>query len=541
MKYRHVAPLCFYNKKNSKNNPASGEERLYSTSAPSDSDGKQTNMYEPNRDITGTLEKKGTVGIWSKKFVIFRGLTLTISDAEGGAPFATLDLIAVGRVEGDSQAMLFRAKTEELQLRGTDQRIADYWWDVTTAALVHHKLLKPRSCGLPPIDPRFNLKFAEIPSEFVQKFEKLDKCVLYWFAPIKKYGAISKITRRHMVEDRVGCCGDKAFYITKTSGDLTRCIKIVNLKKLFTNYQSKADSKDETFLVIRALPPDFDVYFSSPSVDVLVECFQNVYMYFSKGIPLDVVHVKTAAEVEMQLERPDNFTQQMLVPTPKTELKKALDAYGKKNGIKFTQAGVEDLSNSNISPIISPNISPALGSGELAEQSPDGAGLPPTDPLAVFLTMMGMGRIYLSLFRQSIDLDIMECMDESDIKGFCGVTEPDAQRLKRSLGDAALMASVRAKVEQARAKAKWGVEVKSSSGSSALAPVAPAQPKPAFAPVILDDDDDLDALVIQASAPQLTPAFEFNDSDDDLVVQVTPAAATKAPAPAINLDDDDDI
>lgn len=508
-------------------------------------------MYEPHLEFSGSLEKKVTFGIWSKKFVVLKGLTLTVADAEGGTPLATLDLVAVLRVEGDSAAMTFKSKTEELLLRGTDQRVADYWWDLATSALVHHKLLKPRSGGLPPVDPRFNLKFSEIPSDFVQKFEKLDRCVLYWFSPVKKYGALSKITRRHSVEDRVACCGDKAFYITKMSADLTRCIKIVSLKKIFTNFQSKADPKDETFVVLRSLPPDFDLYVSSPTVDVMVACLQAIYLYYSKGTPLEVVHVKSAAEVEMQLERPDNFNQTMILPTPKEQLKKAFDVYGRKNGIKFTQAGVEadtkkspSLGSASVSSSVTSPKGSFAAPGDLSEpDSPEHAGLPPTDPLAVFLSMHSMGHIYLGLYRQSIDLDIMECMDANDIKGFGGVSEADAERLKRSLGDAAFMTSVRAKVEQARAKAKWGSEVKSSPAAAAAASVAstaPAPaPKPAFAPIMLDDDDDLDALVAQASTSKMSmPAFDLDDSDDDLAVAPAPAASK---APPINLDDDDDL
>jgi hypothetical protein len=511
-------------------------------------------MYEPHLEFTGSLEKKVTFGIWSKKFVTFKGLTLVVSDVENGPAILTLELIGLSRVEGDTTAMQFNAKGQELVLRGADQRIADYWWDLVTSALVHHKLLKPRSAGLPPIDPRFNLKFAEIPSEFVQRFEKLDKCVLYWFSPVKKYGAVSKLTRRHTVEDRVGCCGDKAFYITKHSSDLTRCIKIVNLKRLYTNYQTKADPKDESFVVLKTNAPDFDLYISSPTVDVLVRCLEALYTYYSKGTPLEVIHTKSIVDVELQLERPANFNQTMLVPTSKEQLKKAFDSYGRKNGIKFTQSGVEAADPLKSPSLGSASVSSSVNSpkGSFAapgdDDSPEGsAGLPATDPLAVFLSFTGMAHIYLGLYKQSIDLDIMECMDENDIKGFGGVTDAEAARLKKHLGDATLMSNVRAKVEQARTKAKWGAPAEkgqtdggngTAAGKVSSPQVPQAAARPANAPIILDDDDDdLDALVAQTSMSK-APVFEFNDSDDDLALP--PAAAPKPAAPIV-LDDDDDL
>ena len=525
-------------------------------------------MYDPHLEFTGTLDKKVTFGIWTKKFVTLKGLTLVVSDVEKGPAIATLELQALTRVDGDTTAMQFHAKGQEIILRGSDQRIADYWWDLVTQALVHHKLLKPRSAGLPPIDPRFNLKFAEIPSEFVQKFEKLDKCVLYWFSPVKKFGAVSMITRRHVVEDRVGACGDKAFYITKMNGDLTRCVKILNLKKLYTNVQAKTDPKEENFIVFKALPPDFDLFLASPTVDVLIKVLESLYSYYTKGTSLEVVHIKSIADVELQLERPANFNQTMVVPTSKDQLKKALDAFGKKNGIKFTDSGVEAASATGLkSPSLSSagaasggtpkgsfagtDLPSALDNASLSSNQ-DSAGLPPTDPLAVFLSMIGLGRIYLSLYRQSIDLDIMECMDESDMSGFGGVSQQEAASMKASLSDPTFMAKVRAKVDEARKNAKWtSTSTPSAAGQSsgskplAASPAASTpSPKPSVAhmPIILDDDDDLDVFPAgQLTSSTKSSVFEFNDSDDDLDVAPAPPPKKAAAQAPINLDDDDDL
>lgn len=497
-------------------------------------------------DFAGVLEKKNAIGLWTKKFATITGLTLNVADAEGGVPVNSIDLqgITRGGDAGDPLLLVFLGTNGDLQLRGTSQAEADAWYNAAYQALVNAGKARARNVGLPPLDPRNNLRFVDIPPEFLARFANLERAVLYWFAPVKKYGVPNRVTRKCSVEDRIGFCGDKAFYVTKPNSEVTRCIKISAIKGLFTNIGVR-DPKDEPFIVFKMTPPDFDLYIGHATCDSLLQCLKSLYSYLNRGQELPVVQVKQAQDpaVQLQLARPAAFEMVMVVPTTKEQLKKALDKFAAKHGITFaTTAAAEPTSPGGSaqkgSGITSPSMQAAnAGGGSPSQQAQrDPNAVPRTDPLGCFLLKLGLERYYLSLYKNQVDLDVLEVMDDTDLKNF-GVNDDRAiATIRAKMADLALMEAV--KNEVAAARAGWSKGEPSALPAATASSAPPTQTSPSQAqaqskpPIILDDSDD-DLLPPTKSQSNFAIVL---DSDDDL--ELPPPKPKPAAAP-ITLSDDD--
>lgn len=470
--------------------------------------------FDSKKEVCASVEKRNAIGLWVKKVVVFKDFHLSLADSEEkkSTPSVRFLPTTISRPD-ESNCVVFGGKNEELQVRFLDSKSAEAFVGSVQAAM-SAAANKQKAKSLPVIDPRNGLKFVDVPAEFASKFANLEKSVLYWFANVKKFGTPSTFTRKMTIEERVGFCSDKAFYMTKQNSEITRCIKIGKIEKLSTNVDVTGNPNDEFFVNIHMNSPDYDLCFSSPQLESLLHCFEAVFAQIHCGKKLPVARVKSLSDVDLKLERPSNFSQTMVVPTSKEQLRKALEEFEKKNGIKFTKTGSAEARRSETASVTS-------------QQAPPPEEPSQSDPLGCFLNAVGCGKYFIPLYKQNVDFDILECMDETDLRTYGISSNQDIQAILKGIQDESLMSSVRTTVSQAR---------------SGWAKMTPADPRPAAGAVPtsqapgetlqqksseinLDSDDDV---------LEVKPQFQVVlDSDDDLDL---PPPHQKI---AVILDDDD--
>lgn len=467
-------------------------------------------IFEPKKEYVVAVEKRNTIGLWTRKVLVFKDLVIGLCDSEKDKKSLVAKFVVSAAVQSadDNAIVTFSGTRDELVVRFSSASDADSWVRLCTAALALLRQTRARF-GLPVVDPRNGLRFCEVPQEYSAKFVSLEKSVLYWFSPVKKFGTPSKFTRKHSTEERVGFCSDKAFYLTKPNSEITRCIRLSKIKFVTTNSDT---SNEEKFLAIHVHEPDYDLCFSAPTCEQLIHCIAELIAH--SGQTLIVKHAKSVGEVsDLRLERPTGYTMTLLVPTAKDQLKKALDEYAKKHGIRFTDNGVQAKPVSD---------SPGGVCGSDCGNGSFTADHNAADPMACFLRLLGCSRYFMSLYKQNVDMDILECMDETDLRTY-GIS--DDAHIKLILGavqDATLREKVRLEVSQGR----------STWSSSAIAVPRLSSPLSTVVQQKVELDLSDDDIIVEKTSPAGVLPIAL-DSDDDLDMPPKPVK------PVIVLDDDD--
>ena len=470
---------------------------------------------------TGYLEKKTPLGTWAKKFVTINGQTFTLSETEGGPALQSFEMINVLQAEnGDPQLITFKGASEFAVLRG-ERATVDQWYELCRTTLEAAGKLRPRNVGLPLIDPRFNLKFADVPAEFRVRFTSLETAVIYWFGLVKKYNAPSKLTGKFGTEERVVFVSDKALYVTKPDSELTRCIKVFDMKSLFSNLKTKKPG-EEAFLIIKMEAPEYDLYFAHPDVETLIIVLQTLYPILSKGQPLPLHSAMTPTDsgIQLQLSRPEGFKVSMIVPTSKILLKRALDDYAAKNGLQLTPSGAV---------VKITNPPPAAKNEESAVE----AKKPETDFLTIFLTAIGLEALVQPLKKQMVDFEVLEVMEEDDYRNF-GVLPDQARVIRQKISDDEFIAKLR----------RGSAPPSSAAAAPAPAPAVPAPSKLQSNPLApggtrTSAPAALQNLSVLRAGGKVAITLSDDDNDDLNVGGANPVPAKKAPISFADLDLDD--
>lgn len=511
--------------------------------------------YQFGRAYTGTLEKKNALGIWTKKYVSFTGTVMSISEKQGDEPTQKIDIGNVLRGGEINDPLVLVVAThgksdEKTPFKAENADKAGWWYDLLRSAVEATERQKPRNAGLPDVDPRHGLAFAEIPPQFLAKFSQLDNAVLYWFSPVKKYGAKSMMGR-HSTEDRLTFITDKCLFVTKPDSEVTRCMRVTLMTSLATNVDivAKENSKDEVFLIVKMKEPDYDLYIASAEMPKLIRVLTILYKHLTKGRELPVLQVKTptAEGVNMQLTRKGNFEMKVVVPLQKDALKQALDQFAAERGIVFNKSGqVRKAKTAEEQAASAASKTAASGGG--AAGGATGAGAKQDkkrklEPLDRFLGGLQLGKYADLLRKQQVDLDVLECMEEvEDFKNF-GVKEmADIQLILKKLKDTDFMDKCRSAVKDEPAPA--AAVAATPSGAPASKAAGGGAPAGGGKSVLDDSDDDLlggtaGRGASPAGAGPSKPAFSLDDSDDDLLV-MAPGAGNTGGGMRLSLDSDSD-
>jgi hypothetical protein len=367
------------------------------------------------------VEKKNALGLWCQKIAVVRGISVVIfDDGKKTNPIAQIHARTVRR-EGLTLTISGARSDEDLQVRAVDQRSCDFLHDRITSALIKFGKLKLRSKFQLLVDPRTGLPIIDVPHEHAKKNPSLKNAVVHWFSPVTKFGSPSILTKKYTTENRIGFCTDVAFYMMRQSSEITRCVRITTLRRVFTN---AGTTKDDPFIVMKMSGGEHDVFFTSPEVPGLIQCLQAIFFYDTKGAKLPIAVVQTPQEADLNLTRPSNFQMMLIMPTKKDQLRRGLEEYAGKHGVSW-------------------GVTPRDTTPKAAERSVKKL----EDPLAEFLQFCGCDSYYEKLACQNIDLDVLECMDEEDFVTFGVTDDMIISRIRNGFTNSEALASIRKKYE----------------------------------------------------------------------------------------------
>jgi len=485
--------------------------------------------YNKTAKYEAFFEKKATIG-YSTKWFCLQGLKLVFADSESGAIRGEWEILSVTRTAesgGETYGINLTATgtNEVIQIKAQDRTQFFQWYNLFYTALEHADKLPPRNCGLPAEDPRTGLPFVEVPPEYLRTFVYLDNAVIHWFNPIKKQGVSKGFSVFGAIEERVGVIGDKFVYVCKPTGDITRCMKILEIEKIWTN--SSTCESDNAIAALKMRSPDYDLFFSCGIKECqrFVETVRILFRYITKGRDVPCVELKEADILkECNLTRPNGWDFTLTLPTAKVQLKKAFDVFAQRTGVKLLAGAKPTESPASPTPVSGVVLQTAPASGNVVQGNAPGENpsfVPRTDPMGYFLIKLGLEQYFAPLTKQKVDLDVLEFMEAGDLQHF-GVTDPSHRaRILEAFTKESFMDEVREEVAQLRARAKKGKKEEQE------APLMPAKVTAESAStkkmgVVLDDDD------LVPPKPKVCL-----DDDDDL--------PPPKPKPKVSLDDDDDL
>lgn len=503
--------------------------------------------------LKGTLERKTKyTKKWTSRYCTFDSATrhLTYAESEQGTPKGTMIVSKVTRIgeireniaAGEITVLLFdghlagsnagkgdaagaaAALVEQWSFRvPTD--LFETWYEAVRRSLATAGLMDPYNYGLPAIDPRQNLPFAKVPLEFLFKFSLLEKAIIYTFTQVRfaEFASASL----HTINDGIAIVGDRTLYIFRRNADVVRCSPITNVKEI-------RHTKGNTVCVLVMTAPEADFIFECGSgLDEFKHALSVQYRALSQGKHLPSAPLEGGTKLEdivaagkFRMTADEGYKLQVASPTSKSRLKTALDQYEKQEGIKFDPQAHRARVKSK------PQQAAVVGEATAA-----GTALPADSPLVRLLTHLQLTQYASMLLKQHVDLDVLQCMDVTDLDTFGVKILDHAKKILSAANDAALVA----KMQQSGSAPEVTISVPvASTTPAATAPPSSAGNSTVTKPVIelSDDDDDLDAMI--AASPRskaAAPAIVLDDDDDDL--DLLPVVSASPQKPPIILDDDD--
>ncbi|EKG03331.1 hypothetical protein TCSYLVIO_005630 [Trypanosoma cruzi] len=393
-------------------------------------------------------------------------------------------------------------KEDQWTLRMPNRQVFEEWTEVIGNVCAAAGFMQPLNFGLPSVDPRTNLPFAQVPLEYLFKFAVLEKAVIHFFGTVtlvtSTTGKDNHPARHNLV------VGDKAIYIFTQNATILYCSLISHIRRIY-------HGPEATF---------FAVHVKSPAPDIVVKDFSEgaqvafilarlFHVTTGKSLSVMPINVPTAEVLvesqQLRLNGDEGYKLHVVSPTTKLRLRQVID----------TNKDGRSLSGS-----VNMN---ANGGGQKHGVDKALAVEPtvvaPADPLTTLLHKIGLPEYASKLLSQHVDLDVLQCMDVSDLMTFGVSNKSHCQMIL----DAA-MRSDTADPENVDDDALDAFDPKAGYPSG----------KPVGGVTLSDDEDDEIDLFVP---PQRTVTLD-EDSDEELLPSRTPAVNVSKP-PAIVIDDDD--
>ncbi|RNF15132.1 uncharacterized protein Tco025E_05602 [Trypanosoma conorhini] len=394
-------------------------------------------------------------------------------------------------------------KEDQWTLRMPTREVFEEWHQAIRSVCAAAGLMEPLNFGLPFIDPRTSLPFAQVPLEHLFRFAVLEKAVIHFFATVTLVtattGKESHPARHHLV------VGDKAIYIFTHNATILYCSLISHIRRIY-------QGPEATFFAVHVKSPEPDIVVKDFSggtqvASILARLFSVTTGKSLSVMPINVPTAEVLAESQqLRLSGDEGYKLHVVSPTTKMRLRQVIDANRDGAG-----AGSNNGLNTN-----GEDRTPAVDKSLLTEAATPG----PADPLTALLLTIGLSEYAPRLLSQHVDLDVLQCMDVSDLMTF-GVS--DATHCRKILDAASQLDTA-------------SPAVGTDAALDTLTPKAAYPTGKAAVGVTLSDDDDDDDIHLP-----LPPRMELtldDDSDEELLPPAPPPVKVAGP-PAIVLDDDD--
>ncbi|RNE99958.1 hypothetical protein TraAM80_07899 [Trypanosoma rangeli] len=392
-------------------------------------------------------------------------------------------------------------KEDQWTLRMPTRDVFDKWYQAIASVCAAAGLMEPLNFGLPSVDPRTNLPFAQLPLEHLFRFAVLEKAVIHFFATAtlvtSNTGKGNHPVRHHFV------VGDRAIYIFTHTATILYCSLISNIRRIY-------QSPEATFFAVHVKFPEPDIVVKdflegAQAAFVLTRLFQVTTGKSLSVLPINVPTAEVLVESEqLRLSGGEGYELHVVSPITKTRLRQMIDA---------NKDGKDASDNSGLN-TNGRGQAKKLDKAFAVEDAVPGS----TDSLTALLLKIGLSEYAPRLLSRHVDLDVLQCMDVPDLMTF-GVS--DAVHCQRILDAASQLDAAAPAV----------------GGNAALDVFVPTTANPtgkAAGGVMLSDDDD----EIDLSVPPRKGVTLDDDSDEELLPPASPVINMAKP-PAIIFDDDD--
>jgi hypothetical protein len=447
----------------------------------------------------------------AKGILLMKKITRTAEKNEGlKPPNADLYSFAVDGVDPEG-------KESTWLLRCADLGSFEEWYLAIRASIAAHGLMDPIHYGLPDRDPRCDLPLITVPVEHLFRFSLLDKAIMYYFGVVQLVrmplpGEVPPAgSGGLMLADHILVLCDKHNYVFNFSADVIRCFPVAALELI------RAGDK---CVGLKLQHPQHDVLFRTESPVAIIEILRRTFVV-ATGQEVEVDSSKSAPEAvaaQMTLRPYDNFQLNVNAPTPKQKLKHALDVYERQTGQAFVYGSAQN---------------PAQQMSKTSVHTADAMDV--EDPMAALMMRLKLSQYIVLMQRQHLDLDVLKCMDESDLASF-GIADAEHRRI--------LIEAVRGETSSSSDFGRAESLHVAPAGAARAAQAAP----PMRARIVLDDDDDMNLvlpsqrkIVLDDDDIVVLPkkSVVLDDSDEDLPIATkaaAPAAASAKPKPAFGDD-----
>lgn len=399
-------------------------------------------------------------------------------------------------------------KEEHWTLRMPDRQAFEEWTTTLWTACAHVGLMSPFNFGLPPVDPLTKLPFAQVPLEHLFTFALLERAVIYFFDTVTLL--TSTVGKDHRPGRQRLVVGDKAVYVFDQKAAVLCCCRISKIDSIYY-------SPDATFFAIGLQPPASDIVMKDVNCSVQLASILNTLFLVTtsrelKVIPINVPTAEVLVESQqLRLDAAEGYKLQLIPPTNKARLCQKIDA------------GCDEIGDEINGKVNNFTEKPKQHEEGMGDELTAGKfnDLEGNEPLVSLLCRIGLAEYASLLLSQHVDLDVLQCMDASDLMTFGIKSEEHCKKILDAVLN--MDADILEKID--------------CDESSLVFTSRPAVNAIATEKITLSDDDDDICLPNQ---PRKAVVLD-DDSDDELLPSLPAAVNTVKPPIVIDDDDDDDL
>ncbi|KAH9593161.1 Sterile alpha motif domain [Trypanosoma melophagium] len=383
-------------------------------------------------------------------------------------------------------------REDQWTLRMPSRQVFDEWNEILWNACAAAGLMEPYNCGLPPVDPRTNVSFAQVPLEYLYKFAVLEKALIHFFVPVTLL--TPSLKKDSHSGQHILVVGDKPIYIFNQAALMMYCSLISHIRKIH-------HGEDATFFAVQIKSPAPDIVVKDFSEGVQLASILSRLFEVTTGKRLNImpINVPTAELLvdsqQLSLIGDEGYKLKAVPPGTKMLLRQAIDA------IREATGGVSDKSEKQQSQDMG-EVTSAL----------DNTDIDSSDPLTKLLHSIGLPQYRPTLLNQHVDLDILQRMDASDLMTFGVTNESHCHRIL----NAAMSSEMDAlKITNDKPTASTVTTTTTTTTNTTTTTTTTTAPQKSGVAVTLSGDDD-DPLVSKPPAKGAANPPIIIDDDDDL-------------------------
>lgn len=225
---------------------------------------KDDGPWDKAKKYTGYLEKVAKYSKrWVRRWCVLEDLAFSYANDDKSPAKHTLQVVKVTRgaeEKKDPLSLVLDCEDEhfkpaQLVFKAEDRTAYDKWLKRFRTALIKNEKWEDPDEGLPVTHPKTHLEFVGIPLELLGTFAPLDRLCLHFFSPVDLRVAGGK------EEKMMVFLGDRLLYVCKTDANITRCVQMKDVYRLFTVAEATGNLMH---VGVQCGTPEYDICFKLP-------------------------------------------------------------------------------------------------------------------------------------------------------------------------------------------------------------------------------------------------------------------------------------